>query len=115
MKYFQIIIGIIGFIPLFFSSSILAFYFKVANKYNHLPTYGNPDPKYTGFYQSYNEFIEISFSLTFIVFFLWVFIVAFYLKKRKTEDSLLPVYFSTITYLVAFFILFSEIFNWYVD
>ena len=114
-KYFRIIIGIIGLIPLFFISSILAFYYKVANKYHHLPTYGNPDPKYTDFYQSYYKFIDISFSLTFIAFFLWIIIVAFYLKTRKKEDSLLSVYFSTITYLITFFILFSEVFDWYVD
>ena len=115
LKMDKIIIKInylFGSFAVLFSVLILTFYFHTAFKFNHLPTYGNPDPKYTDLYQYYNTLINYSFNLCFLPFLPWLFITIYKLDYKKHRKSFLFFLFS---YTIALLIIFSNVFDWYAD
>lgn len=115
MKWLKRIIWLLGIPPLAFAITILTFYFHVAIQDGHLPTYNNPDPKYTGLYVYYATIIETSLTLWFYTFLVWLVIIIVYLFKNKDNYTNKPVVATIIFQVMAILVCMSEVLEWFVD
>lgn len=115
MKIWKIAFNIIGILPLFFILSILTFYFHTAHRVGHLPTYGNPDPKYTGLYNHYSPLIHFTFLVWILSVLPWIIMLLVHFFKKDKEQLQNIKGWGAIFHLIAFIILLSTIFEWYVD
>jgi hypothetical protein len=115
MKAWKITFYILAIIPLLFISPILIFYFHTAYHVGHLPTYGNPDPKYSDLYNIYSPIVNFSISLWIFSVLPWLALLLIHSSKKDKEHLLRIKGWGGIFYLIAFLLLFSVVFEWYVD
>ena len=115
MKFFQIIIYILGFIPLGFIISIFTFYFHVAIILKKLPVYNQPDPKELDIYSNYNPIIYLATKIWFYTIIFWFLAVIIYAIGEKREIKWKSIGLTGLVQLIGILIMFSEIFEWYVD
>jgi len=115
MKTWKFLLLFLGLLPWTFTISLLAFFFHAGNILGHAPSYGNPDPKELAIYSDYEPFIHISATAWLYSFLLWLSIVILYLVSNKKTIRWPFVMVGIISQFFAVCMLFSGIFEWYVD
>lgn len=115
MKAWKITFYTFTILPLSFIVSLLAFYFRAANILGHTPAYNQPDPKELDIYSTYAPFIDISASIWLFSFLPWLILVVVYLLVNRKDIWWKPIIMMGVVQLVAVRMLFSGIFEWYVD
>lgn len=115
MKIWRIAFYIISIFPLLFIIPLLTFYFHTAYNTGHLPTYGNPDPKYSGLYNYYNPLIHITFSAWILSLLPWLIMltVHFFIKEKEPLQKIKV--WGALFHLASFITMLSVVFEWYVD
>ncbi len=115
MKWIKNTIYFLSSFALIFSVSILVFYIHASRIVGHLPTYGNPDPKELEIYQSYSPILNFTLSIWFYSFLVWLILLIIYIVKNRKKLNYEPIIITLIVQSIPFIILFSTIFEWYVD
>ena len=115
MKWIKISIYFLSAFAVAFSISILAFYLHASKILGHFPTYSNPDPKGLDIYEIYDPIITITFGTWFFSFVLWLILILIYVGKTQKQPTYKPIFVTSGLQFIALLILFSRIFEWYVD
>ena len=115
MKWLKKLIYFLSSFALVFSVSILVFYFHASRIVGHLPTYGNPDPKQLEIYQNYSPTLNLTLSIWFYSFLVWLILLIIYIVKNRKELNYKPIIITLVVQIIPFIIFFSTIFEWYVD
>ncbi|MNJ85125.1 hypothetical protein D3C87_25920 [compost metagenome] len=115
MKTWKILLITFGLTPWPFIISLSAFFFHAGNILNYSPSYGNPDPKELAIYSDYSLFINTS-ALTWIYSFLvWLLLIILYLIMNRKNIRWKTIGFGAIGHFFAICLLFSGVFEWYID
>lgn len=115
MKYWWITLLILGLFPYTFIISLLAFYYRAIDFLGYYPSYGHPDPKELAIYDDYNIVINLSFIAWISTIVIWLILVGVYVVKNRKNLNLTPVIVTYIGQQTAVILLFSTIFDWYID
>jgi hypothetical protein len=115
MKIWKIILYILGLIPWTFIASIMAFYFHAGKILGRPPIYDRPDPKELGIYKDYAPFVDWTCDIWLWSFFVWFLLVIAYLIIKRKEIEWAPVVVSATGQIFAIILLFSGVFEWYID
>jgi hypothetical protein len=115
MKYWKIELLVLGLIPFGFTISLLAFYFHAGKLLGHLPSYDNPDPKDIAVYGFYQPIIITSFNIACYAFCAWLASVIVYLVVNRKQIAWLYLLGSATGPVIAFLLLRSDIFEWFLD
>ena len=114
--YIRKIIFVFSIIPYSFVISLLFFYFHAARVLGFYPTPYNPDPKDLAIYEIYGYFINSTFILSLFSLFVWLILAGFYIYSKEVKRSdYLVVTVGLIGYALSIFLVFSSIFEWYLD
>lgn len=105
----------ITLLPLLTISTLLIFYLLTALEVGHLPTYGNPDPKFTTF-APLGNLVLIGLVVSVATAAFWA-VIATYLGKHYPHQRLWFSFALYILPIVAFFIVnnFTPIMVWLLD
>jgi hypothetical protein len=115
MKIWKIIFYILGIIPWFCIVSLMTFYFHAGKILGYLPRYNMPDPKVLTIYNDYASFIRCSFAIWFYSFITCFILAIIYLIINRKKINPYPIIFAFIGNIIALRLLFSGIFEWFVD
>ena len=115
MIIWRIIFYILGIIPWFFIVSLMTFYFHATKILGYLPRYNMPDPKELNIYSDYSSFIYWSLGIWFYAFLVWLLLTIIYLIVYRKNIKWNPVIFASIGNIIALLLVFSGIFEWFVD
>jgi len=115
MKIWKIIFYLLGTIPWFFIVSLITFYFHAEKILGYFPRYYFPDPKELSIYSNYSPFINCSFGIWFYSFFVWLFVTIIYLIINRKKINWHFVIFAFIGNIISLILVFSKIFEWYID
>ena len=100
--------------PLIFNITILTFYIHghIISGYWNISAI-NPSDMYL--YNFYALITIVSFLATFFTFFIWFLILSIYLFKTKNKLIYKPIKVTTILYLLAIILFFSNVFKFSID
>lgn len=116
MKNWNSLIYVIGIFPWLTSISLIVFYFHARIILGWFPHYNNPDPKELEIYSIYNWFIYIFFEIAGYSLLIWIILLIAFIIKGIKNLNIKAFVFCLIGYMVLFFIiLFTDIFEWYID
>lgn len=115
MKYWWITFSILGLFPYTFIISLLAFYSKAKDVLGYYPRYGHPDPKELAIYDDYNMIVNFSLIAWIYTIVIWLILVVVYVIKNRKKINWTPVIVTYIGQYLAVILLFSTIFEWYID
>lgn len=115
MKTWKILLVIFGLTPWPFIISLSVFFFHAGNLLGQSPSYGNPDPKDLAIYSDYGPFINISLLTWFYAFFVWLILAILYLIICRKKISWRIVVFGAFSHFFGIALLFSGVFEWFVD
>ena len=77
--------------------------------------YDNPDPKQLLIYDTYNEIISVTFEMWIIALLIWLITSITLLVSTRSRIDWTPIKISVFGHVIGIIILFSHIFEWYVD
>ena len=115
MKIWKIIFYVFGTIPWFFIVPLMTFYFHARKILGHFPRYNFPDPKELNIYSDYSPFIGWSGGVWFYSFIVWFLLTIIYLAIYRKNIKWVPIIFAFIGNIIALLLVFSGIFEWYMD
>lgn len=115
MKYWNFIFYILASLPFGFIIPILSFYIHATYILGYFPSYNNPDPKELGIYINYSYFIEKGLGIWIVSLPIWVLLTIIYASLKRNQINKKIILICSISQLIGIFILFSGIFEWYVD
>jgi len=115
MRIWKIIFYLLGIIPWFFIVPLITFYFHARKILGYFPHYNNPDPKNLNIYSDYSPFINWSFGIWFYTFFVWFLLTIIYLIIYRKKIKWSPMILACIGNIIGLLLVFSKIFEWYID
>ncbi|AGC77997.1 hypothetical protein DDD_2870 [Nonlabens dokdonensis DSW-6] len=115
IRFLKHFIYFLSFLSLPFSFSLLSFYIKASNHLGYYPKYNNPDPKELELYSFYSPWIEQFMLIWTYSFLTWFFLMMLYLFIKKSKIDFYFLIITALFQMIPISILFSGIFEWYVD
>jgi hypothetical protein len=105
----------LAIMPWLFVISLMTFYFHAGKILGHAPTYNNPDPKELAIYANYEPFVNSFATAWLFAFPIWLVLVIFYLISNRKHLQWKMVAIGATSHFFAICLLFSGIFEWYID
>ncbi len=106
----------IGILPWVFIWSLLAFYFHAWGILGHAPSYAMPDPKNFDIYDFYAPIIYNGMQLWLLSSCGLVLAVVIYLFEKEKWQRILSLFLFCVTgQIIATVLLFSRVFEWFID
>lgn len=115
MKTWKIFLITSAIIPWPFIISLMTFYFHAGKILGHAPTYDNPDPKELMIYADYEPLINWSATIWLYSFLVWLILIILYLISNRKNIRWKWVLIGGTGHFFAIYLLFSGIFEWYID
>jgi hypothetical protein len=115
MKIWKIIFYSFSAFPLLFILSLSAFYIHSASILGHFPSYRNPEPANIYVYNYYSPVILVGFISSMYSFALWLVLIIIHLLISKDKQVNTAKIISGAAYLLAYLLMFSRAFGWYLD
>ena len=115
MKYLRIIFWILGIPPLGFSFSILTFYIHAGKILGQSPYYNQPDPKEIDVYTTYSPLVDWTATIWLLSFPIWLGLLILHVVLKKKGNNWRPILITGSSQILAILMLFSKVFEWYID
>lgn len=115
VKKWKTILDLFAIFPILFIVSLLSFYFHAALALGFYPTFDHPDPKLLTFYTFYQPIIIFAGNFWLLSLFIWVPLLVTYFLLNRKKFFWKPLLLSSISFALAFLIIFTEIVNWFAD
>ena len=88
---------------------------KAGQILGHAPTYNYPDPKELEIYIDYAPFVDLTAEVWMYSFFVWFALTMTYVVIFRRRIEWTPLVISGIGHYFGILLLFSGIFEWYMD
>ena len=115
MKIWKTLFYFLAVIPWTFIVALATFYMKAGQILGHAPTYNNPDPKELEIYIDYAPFVDLTAEVWMYSFFVWFALTMTYVVIFRRRIEWTPLVISGIGHYFGILLLFSGIFEWYID
>ena len=115
MKIWRIIFYILAVIPWTFIASLLTFYLTANHVLGYPPTYNNPDPGKLSIYKVYAPYVDWTANIWLYSLVAWFILTIIYLITMRKRIEWLPPFVSGTGQYFGILLLFSRIFEWYID
>ncbi len=112
---YNILLYATAFPAIIWSISITTYYVKAAIEVGHLPSYNNPDPKIFSYHTFFSDIIESALVLWVLIFLIWLLVIGIHVYNEKRNLNKKSIIISGVFQLIGFSVLFSEMFEWFVD
>jgi hypothetical protein len=115
MTAWRIIFYILGLIPWAFIISIMLFYNEAERILGYTPSYGNPDPGDLDIYKAYEPKLNFIIEVWLYSLVLWIILIVVYFMTNKNKIIWTPILLSASGQFIGVLLLFSGVFEWYMD